>query len=156
MTEDWYISKEGAEKFKIASQFCGNGSDRFGTHLSDKIFEKEIRGFKVTQHIDLEEKHAVMLIEGTLWDSDGISDKEGKTAEEISEYGFKLFEEGGIYNIFHLYPELKEYIVNKEFLDEEKTKNLQGLSICSKNDLLDFIDSMLNDIEKKRNSKKRT
>lgn len=143
MDKSWSISQKGIEVFRESAKFCGDGSDRFRNHENDQIFEKTIHGLKITQHIDAKNRHGVMLIEGTLWDSAGIPENEGKTAEEISEYGFRILEEGGLYNIFNFYPELKEYIENKEFFPYKKTESLQGITFVSGDDFLNMLDSLI-------------
>lgn len=137
------VSDAGKTRLKKQIALYGNGKDRYKNHSNDEIFKRNIFGLEVEQHICMKTKHAVILIEGLLFDSSSISEHEGITSKEVSEYGFRqLIDRGGMNNFFIFHPYLKNYIIEvkdrKDVLPLDNyinhfSKELQGFEIIDFN-----------------------
>ena len=130
----WKFTKLGKEAVKIA--LMGDDDDRSNHHTHDEVFEKEIYGLTITQHIDMQQHHGVMLIEGMLWDSSGLGREEGTTAKEVADFGFNIFEKESYFNLFAFHPELMkpEYIENLNELPCLYDHSTKGIQIFSGDD----------------------
>jgi hypothetical protein len=133
----WKFTKIGKEK--VQNVMIGE-DDRSCHHTNDEIFHVDVFGLTLTQHIDMKQAHAVMLVEGKLWDSDGIS-THGKSAKQIADEGTEAFKKEGIYNLFAFHPELlkKEYIDNLEQCPMLHDNDMRGISVVTSDGIFDFL-----------------
>jgi len=150
----WKILPQGIAKYK---EDCGNSysyQDRIQGHKpSQKIFEKELFGLKWKQFICTETHHAVLIVEETLWDSDGYD--ENKSAEELAEEGWNAILSRGMLNLLEMHKELKEYIDNTEnfkqyiqFCPTDSGITFQSLDGTNKIEFLDFLARLSNKAKK--------
>ena len=105
-----YLKKKLAELNFIT----GTAEEQLKYIKKDKVFKYEVNGLQIEDHVDENTHYSIMLIEGEVFDK-GNSDKDKKlTLEELSRQGIETFKHEGFYNLFYLYPRLKEYVIEDE------------------------------------------
>jgi len=124
-----YVDEIGIKILRERGQKYNNEHEK--RHKRNKTFKKIIYGLEVIQHIDEETHHAIMVVEGVLFDRGNPDVFMRMTTEEVAELGFRMFETSGFNNLVFCKPEVKEHIVFEQQNENNRNigNDIKGLKI---------------------------